>query len=68
MAEVVILGAGLTGLSSAYHLEKNNFFNYKIFEKDSRPGGLLKSIKQNGFTFDYTGHLLHINDKFFTIL
>ncbi len=63
--EVVILGAGLTGLSSAYHLEKNNFFDYRIFEKNSIPGGLLKSIKQDGFTFDYTGHLLHINNQYF---
>ncbi len=62
---MVILGAGLTGLSTAYHLEKNNFFNFKIFEKENLPGGLLKSFKQDGFTFDYTGHLLHISDQSF---
>lgn len=65
MKKVVILGAGLTGLSVAYHLEKNNFFDYTIFEKDPTPGGLLKSTKQDGFTFDYTGHLLHISDPYF---
>ena len=65
MADVVILGAGLTGLSTAYHLEKNNFFNFKIFEKESRAGGLLRSFNENGFTFDFTGHLLHISDKSF---
>ncbi|MCK4651148.1 FAD-dependent oxidoreductase [Candidatus Babeliales bacterium] len=65
MTEVVILGAGLTGLSCAYHFEKNNFFNFKVFEKNDREGGLLKSFKQDGFTFDFTGHLLHISDSYF---
>ncbi len=65
MAEIVILGAGLTGLSCAYHLEKKGFFNFKIFEKNSSPGGLLRSFNQNNFTFDFTGHLLHINNDYF---
>ncbi|MCF7899642.1 FAD-dependent oxidoreductase [Candidatus Babeliales bacterium] len=65
MPEVVILGAGLTGLSCAYNLEKHGFFDFQIFEKDSYPGGLLRSFKQDGFTFDYTGHLLHVNNNDF---
>ncbi|MFH1643589.1 MAG: NAD(P)-binding protein [bacterium] len=65
MSKVVVIGAGLTGLSVAYHLEKNNFFDYKIFEKNSLPGGLLRSVKHDGFTFDYTGHLLHISSPYF---
>jgi len=65
MAKIVILGAGLTGLSAAYHLEKQGFYDYKIFEKESQIGGLCRSIYQDGFTFDYTGHLLHINSPYF---
>jgi len=65
MAKIVIIGAGLTGLSTAYHLEKNNFYDYVIFEKEATIGGLCKSVYQNGFTFDFTGHLLHINDAYF---
>lgn len=65
MAHVVIIGAGLTGLSAAYHLEKQGFTNYKLFEKESRVGGLCRSIQQDGFTFDYTGHFLHINNDYF---
>ena len=65
MARVVILGGGLTGLSTAYHLQKNNFFDFKVFEKDSSFGGLARSVKQDGFTFDYTGHLLHSNNNYF---
>ncbi len=65
MAEVVILGAGLTGLSAAYHLEKKGYTDYKLFEKENEVGGLCRSVHQDGFTFDYTGHLLHINDPYF---
>lgn len=65
MAEVVIIGAGLTGLCAAYNLEKHNYFDYEIFEQDSRSGGLLKTESVDGFNFDYTGHLLHISDQRF---
>lgn len=68
MAKIIIIGAGLTGISTAYHLEKNGFFDYKIFEKDTQIGGLCKSVYQDGFTFDYTGHLLHLNDNYCTEL
>lgn len=68
MAKVVILGAGLTGISAAYHLEKKGFTDYKIFEKKSVIGGLCRSVNQDGFTFDFTGHLLHINDPYFRTL
>ncbi len=65
MAKIVIIGAGPTGLSAAYHLEKKGFYDYKIFEKESNTGGLCRSVTQDGFTFDYTGHLLHIGDAYF---
>lgn len=68
MAKIVIIGAGLTGLSTAYHLEKNGFFDYSIYEKEKEIGGLCRSVSQNGFTFDFTGHLLHINDPYFNKL
>ena len=65
MAQVVIVGAGLTGLTAAYYLEKNNFHDFKVFEKENLSGGLLRSFNQDGFTFDFTGHLLHINNQDF---
>lgn len=55
-SKIVILGAGLSGLTCAYYLGKN----YSIFEKESRVGGLCRSEKIDGFTFDHTGHLLHL--------
>ena len=64
MARVVILGAGLTGLSAAYHFEQQGFHDYRLFEKETEVGGLCRSIEHDGFTFDYTGHLLHINNEY----
>ena len=65
MARIVIIGAGLTGISAAYHLEKKQFFEYELFEKEATYGGLCRSITQDGFTFDYTGHLLHASNDYF---
>ena len=65
MAKVVLIGAGLTGISTAYHLEKNDFFEFKLFEKEATPGGLCRSVSHDGFTFDFTGHLLHASDSYF---
>ncbi len=65
MAKIVIIGAGPTGLSAAYHLEQKGFHDYILFEKETESGGLCRSVHQDGFTFDYTGHLLHINDDYF---
>lgn len=65
MANIVILGAGLTGISTAYHLEQKGFFDYKLFEKETAIGGLCRSVEQDGFTFDFTGHLLHAANPYF---
>lgn len=58
--KVVILGGGLTGLTSAYHLQKN-VVDYIILEKERNVGGLCRSVSVNDFTFDYTGHFLHFD-------
>ncbi len=53
---IVIVGAGLAGLSTAYHLKGRP---YGLFEKEQEAGGLCRSYQLDGFTFDLTGHLLH---------
>jgi protoporphyrinogen oxidase len=53
---ILIVGAGLAGLSTAYHLSGTP---YRLFERESEIGGLCRSYRKDGFTFDYTGHLLH---------
>jgi len=56
VSDCIILGAGLAGLSTAYHL---NGVDYDLFEMEDRIGGLCRTETVNGFTFDYTGHFLH---------
>lgn len=60
-APTVILGAGLAGLSAAYHAGKARR-PYLLFEAQDRPGGLVRSERVNGYSFDYTGHLLHMRE------
>ncbi len=66
--KIAILGAGLAGLSAAYHLQQEGFSSYQIFEKNSKIGGLCTSETINGFTFDYAIHILYSNDKYATAL
>jgi len=54
---VLIAGAGLAGLSTAHHLASSS---YRLIEREPEVGGLCRSIRKAGFTFDYTGHLLHL--------
>lgn len=56
----VIIGAGLAGLSAAYHLKKG----FEVFEADTVPGGLLQTRELDGYKFDRTGHLLHLKDAY----
>lgn len=55
--KVVILGAGVTGITIA-----REFPEAVIIEKSSA-GGLLRSTKIQGFTFDTGGHLFHFKEE-----
>jgi protoporphyrinogen oxidase len=55
----LIIGAGLTGLSCAYHLGQD----YVIVEKENEPGGIVRTRnRHNGFLCDGTGHWLHLRN------
>lgn len=58
---VLVLGGGLAGISCAYHLRKLGIKNCTILEKSKTIGGTARSYKVDGFTFDITGHLLHLH-------
>jgi protoporphyrinogen oxidase len=59
----VILGAGITGLSVAYHLKKKNK-DFIIIEKENVPGGLCRNVYTDGYIFNYTGHFLHCKTEY----
>ena len=56
----VIVGAGPTGLSAAYHYGKDAL----LLERNATVGGWCRSIEDGGFTFDYAGHIMFSNDPY----
>lgn len=64
MSKTVIIGAGIAGLSAGYHAQLKGI-DYTIYESEDAVGGLCRSIKKDGFLFDYSGHLLHLKTPFF---
>jgi protoporphyrinogen oxidase len=59
-ARVVILGGGLTGISTAFHLRRP----WLLVEKEARLGGHARTDETRGFHFDKTGHWLHLRDPY----
>ncbi len=53
--DLVVLGAGVTGLSSAFFAKQNNL-DCLVVEKDKYAGGLAKTIRYKDFKFDLGGH------------
>lgn len=51
----LIIGAGVSGLSFANFIEGD----YLIIDKEDVPGGLCRTIKKDGFVWDYAGHFFH---------
>lgn len=56
--DCLILGAGPTGLSAAYHYGKGSV----VVEREATVGGWCRSIDDHGFKFDYAGHIMFSND------
>lgn len=44
-SKVIIIGAGMAGLSAAYHLTKNGFKDFILLEARNRIGGRIIEIK-----------------------
>ena len=61
----LIVGAGLTGLSCAYHLGGD----YLLVEKEKEPGGMVRTQERHpGFLCDHTGHWLHLRNNYIKAL
>ena len=56
----LIIGAGISGLSFADWVEGDD---YLICEGDQEVGGYCKTIPQDGFVWDYSGHFFHFRHK-----
>ena len=49
--KIVVIGAGISGLATAYLLSKKGY-DVKIIEKIDKVGGSIESVIENGFLFD----------------
>ncbi|MGH7897669.1 MAG: NAD(P)-binding protein, partial [Candidatus Binatia bacterium] len=56
---VIILGAGLAGLSAAAHFEGDS----EVFEKENYVGGHCRSKQVDGFHFDEGAHVFFGRDE-----
>ncbi|RMG16534.1 MAG: amine oxidase [Deltaproteobacteria bacterium] len=59
--QTLILGGGLAGLGCAHRLDAAGA-KWRLLEREARVGGLARSETRDGFTFDATGHWLHLRD------
>jgi UDP-galactopyranose mutase len=59
-APALIVGAGPTGLSAAYHLGSDAL----LVEQQSTVGGWCRSLVDRGFTFDWAGHIMFSKDPY----
>jgi len=57
--DLIVLGAGLSGLSTALHAGGD----YLVLEREGRVGGLTRTEDIDGFLFNHTGHWLHLRDE-----
>ncbi len=49
--KVAIIGAGITGLVTAYYLKKAGI-TFRIFEKTDHIGGVIETCRQDGFVYE----------------
>lgn len=56
----LIVGGGITGLSYALFSQPNKTL---ILEKDNELGGYCRTLKRNGYIWDYSGHFFHFQDS-----
>jgi diapolycopene oxygenase len=61
--KVIVIGAGLGGISAAIML-KINGYDVEIFEKNEKIGGKLNTITEQGYTFDLGPSILTLPQYF----
>jgi protoporphyrinogen oxidase len=55
----LIVGAGITGLATAAALSARGDDDYLVLESCAEIGGWCKTVKRDGFVWDYSGHFFH---------
>ena len=61
--KIAIIGAGISGLSTSYFLNKNNISDIKIFESNSKPGGVLQTVSEDNYIYELGPNTLSVSDS-----
>ena len=62
-ADVVVIGAGVSGLGFAnWWRERRPNERVVVLEAEDEPGGYCRTVVQDGFVWDYSGHFFHFKD------
>ena len=51
MKDVIIIGAGITGLATAHHLKKNNV-DFAVLEQSDKIGGVINTVNEKGYIYE----------------
>ena len=57
--DTLVVGAGVTGLAFANASRETSDDTILVLEAADEPGGYCKTILQDGFVWDYSGHFFH---------
>ena len=58
---VVVIGAGLTGLTAGYRLNRLGY-RVRVLERSERPGGVIRSIREEGFLVEGGPNVLSVDE------
>jgi len=67
MKDVVVVGAGVSGLSVAYRLKKAGY-EVEVFEKEGESGGTVKTVKDRGYLYELGPQTLMADEKVLNFL
>jgi protoporphyrinogen oxidase len=60
----VVIGAGMSGLGFAnWWRERHPGADVVVLEAEGQPGGYCRTVVQDGFVWDYSGHFFHFKDR-----
>lgn len=52
MKTIAVIGAGITGLTAAFRLQRSGF-GVTVYESDGRVGGVIRSIREDGYLAEF---------------
>jgi protoporphyrinogen/coproporphyrinogen III oxidase len=67
LMRVAIIGAGISGLSLAYYLQRQGIA-YDLFEAGNEVGGNMRTLRKNGYTLELGPNTLQMNEELLQLI